>query len=119
MHHPWIMAEKRARDTVSKTLVKKQKRDTVKFSFSFGKVDKLDDCISFYRSYNLLPKSVKCPTCGNELSKLYEICHKTTKTVDYRFQCNKKSCKSGRNQVHLRKGLWFENAKTSYKKASF
>ena len=114
------MAEKRARDTVGKTLVKKQKRGTVKFlNFHslFSKVDNLDNCISFCRSYNLLPKSVKCPTCGDELTKLYEIRRKTTKTVDYRFQCNKKFCKSGRNQVQLKKGSWFEGAKISYRKS--
>ena len=114
------MAEKRARDTVGKTLVKKQKRDTVKFlNFHclFGKVDKLDTCISFCLSYNLLPKSVKCPTCGDELTKLYEIRRKTTKTVDYRFQYNKKCCKSGRNEVQLRKGSWFERAIISYRKS--
>ena len=112
------MAEKRARDTVGKILVKKQKRDTVKFlNFHslFGKVDKLDDCILFCLSYNLLPKSVKCPTCGDELTKLYEICRKTTKMVDYCFQCNKKCCKSGRNKVQLRKGSWFEGAIISYR----
>ena len=54
-------------------LVKKQKRGTVKFlnfHSRFGKVDKLDNCISFCLSYNLLPKLVKCPTCGDELTKL-------------------------------------------------
>ena len=109
-----------ARDTVGKTLVKKQKRGTVKFlNFHslFGKVDTLDNCISFCLCYNLLPKSVKCPTCGDDLTKLYEIRRKTTKTVDYRFQCNTKSCKSGRNQVQLRQGLWFEGANISYRKS--
>ena len=78
-------------------------------------MDNLDNCISFCCSYNLLPKSVKCPTCGDEPTKLYEICCKTTKMVDY--QCNKKSCKSGRNQVQLRKGLWFEGANILYRKS--
>ena len=51
------------------------------------------------------------------LWRLYEICRKTTKTVDYHFQCNKKSCKSGQNQVQLRKGSWFEGAIISYRKS--
>ena len=41
--------------------------------------NKLEDCLSFCRSYNLLPKSVRCPTYGDELSKLYVIRRKTTK----------------------------------------
>ena len=67
------MAEKRAKDTVGKTLVKKLKQGTVTFlnyHSLFGKVDKLDKCVSFSCSYNLLPKSVKCPPCGDELTKL-------------------------------------------------
>ena len=55
----WLRNEK---DTVGMTLVKKQKRGTVKFlNFNYLfvklKVDKLHNCISFCRSYNLLPKS--------------------------------------------------------------
>ena len=46
-----------------------------------------------------------------------EIRRKTTKTVDYRFQCNKMFYKSGRNEVQLRKGSWFEGAIISYRKS--
>ena len=80
-------------------------------------MDKLDNCISFCLSYNLLPKLVKCPTCGDKLTKLYEIHSKTTKTVDIVFNAIKNLAKSVRNEVQLRKGSWFEGAKISYRKS--
>ena len=52
------MSEKQKRDTVGKIELKRQKWGSVKFlNFLsvFGKVDKLDDCISFCCNYNLLP----------------------------------------------------------------
>ena len=64
-----------------------------------------EGAVEFCRQHNLLPQTVQCLTCGSELDKLYAISRRSTKTVDFRFQCNRKSCKNGgRNQVQLRRG---------------
>ncbi len=75
-----------------------------------------DSAISFCTNIGLLPSASNCPNCDLKLEKLYSI-QKKDRKKNYRFQCNKKSCKnSGNNQVCLRRGTLFENSNLSIEK---
>ncbi|KAL8590443.1 hypothetical protein ACOMHN_011656 [Nucella lapillus] len=68
------------------------------------------DAIQFCQQYGLLPQSSHCPICGTLLSKLYKIVRTVkTSSVEFRFQCNRKYCKS-RGQIPVRSAHWFSKS---------
>ena len=77
-----------------------------------------DDKIKqFCMKLGLLPSRVKCPCCEDTLTKLYSISKAHSKSTSYRFQCNRKKCKStGKNQVCLNKDSIFYKSNLSMEK---
>ena len=66
-----------------------------------------EDTVTFCQKYNILPRSVNCPKCGDILNTLSKNNNSLT------FRCNKKSCEK---RVHLTKNTWFEGRKISLEK---
>ena len=76
-------------------------------AINFLKLERLIEneakAIAFAQENGLLPKFGKCPSCNSELNKLYVISSVTKSHDQYRFQCNKKKCKSrSKNQVSIK-----------------
>ena len=72
---------------------------------------------NFCKNLELLPKTAKCPTCKCILKRIYEVKRCGRQREEQRFQCNKKKCKSKKNQVPIRKGSWFAHARLTIRKS--
>ena len=75
--------------------------------------------LNFAKDVGLLPKSVKCPTCSDILTKPYYV--KNRKTTQIRYQCNKRQCHGSgkKNTVSLKiKKLVFKGVILVYRSHS-
>jgi len=75
-----------------------------------------EDAIAFAQSINLIPKSVQCPRCWNNLDKLMIEKRSNSSTMQYSFKCNKRSCRS---RISIFKNTWFENRRIGVTKSLF
>jgi len=87
--------------------------------FQLGKLlSSESDTVDLCQDLELLPRSVKCPTCKCNIDKLYCILRSTRVKAQYRFQCNKSKCKrKGKNHVPIRKNTWFAGSNISLRKS--